>query len=143
VVVDDLDIGGATGGPPKTHPELVVHPDAVLPAPITRERLEPIAWWDPQVVEVARDLELAKLAAGNRLVTPEPPNAVATSQRLRVSIPERDDHAPIVTSRVIIVKRRSSQVLATSRRSKLSNRWRLVAGGRRHSWFPRCQHPAR
>jgi hypothetical protein len=38
VVIDDFNFGGPLPGPHKAHPELIVDADAVLAAPITKQR---------------------------------------------------------------------------------------------------------
>src|SRR4029077_11475337 len=51
MVVNDLDILGAARRPAAADPELIVHPDAVLPGAVPLEPLEPIAWRHPQVFQ--------------------------------------------------------------------------------------------
>jgi hypothetical protein len=43
MVIDDLHIKGVTAHPTEAYPPLIVDPNAVLPATVTLEHLEPIA----------------------------------------------------------------------------------------------------
>jgi hypothetical protein len=63
VVVHDLDLRRAFRCPNKTHPELVVDPDRVLPLAIARQRLKTVAWRRPQVAENVRGVEVAQFPA--------------------------------------------------------------------------------
>jgi len=92
VVVDDFDVCRPRLGPPKTDSKLIIDPDAVLPFPITLQRLETVTWWHSQVIESAGNLQLSEFATRNGLETHEPANAAPSRQRLGVGIAERDDH---------------------------------------------------
>ena len=47
----DLHVVHVAVSPPKAHPPLIIDPDAVLSLAIPRELLEPVAWWNPQILE--------------------------------------------------------------------------------------------
>ena len=108
MVVDDLDVLGACGRPPKAHPELVVHADAVLTNPVTLKGLKLVAWRNTEIADPTRDFQLAQLAPGdvfNLLKLLDPSSG---GQRLGVAVLERDDHSQILTPCVINVKRDGS-----------------------------------
>ena len=83
--------------PREADPPLVVDPNAVLTFAISPESLEPIAWRDPQILDIARSMEDLQFAQGrplerainasHELLVPDP---------LGVLVPKRPDH----TSRV-------------------------------------------
>ena len=58
-----------------------------------------------EILESTCDLQLAELAARDRLEALEPLDTTATGQRFGVAVLERDDRAPIATLRVGNVKR--------------------------------------
>jgi hypothetical protein len=51
VVVANFDVGRAGVGPDEAHTKLVIDPDAVLALPVTPERLQPIGWRNPQIIQ--------------------------------------------------------------------------------------------
>ena len=51
MVIDEFHVEGIAVAPPKAHPPLVVHPDAVLARAFARKLLEAITWRHPQVIE--------------------------------------------------------------------------------------------
>jgi hypothetical protein len=57
VVVDDLEVFGSRSRPAKADPPLSVDPDAVGIGAVTLEFLEPVAWWDPEVVQAISGVE--------------------------------------------------------------------------------------
>ena len=132
MIVHDLDIRSARGGPPKAHPVLVVHPDAVLPGAVSPECLETIAWWYSKIIQSVRNLQLTQLAPRDGLDVHESLHALSFGKDLRVSALERGDHATIVTLCVINVKRdysgrkgqahRATTTRRTSARPAASNR---------------------
>src|SRR5262245_62968550 len=62
VVVDDFDIGGPLLGPGETDAPLVVDPDRMLSAAVSRECFEPVCRRRAQVVEAARIVKHIELA---------------------------------------------------------------------------------
>lgn len=63
VVVDDLDLGWALRCPDKTHAELIVDPDRVLPLAVACQRLKAVARRRRQVAEIGRRVEIAQFPA--------------------------------------------------------------------------------
>ena len=55
-IIHDLGIMGPVGGPSETDPPLGVDADAVLPGTVPRERLQPVARQDGQVIEGELDV---------------------------------------------------------------------------------------
>ena len=105
VVVHDFHILRTRGRPAEADVELIVDADTVLPGSIAFERFEPVARWDPQVIQTASDLQLSQFASGDGLDAHESLDALTAGERLRVAAPERDDHGETVTRCVINVKR--------------------------------------
>jgi hypothetical protein len=68
VVVNDFNGGWTSVGPSKANPKLIVDSDAVLPLPVSLQRLEPIAGWDP---EVLKDMGLVQLVQPTPGPSPE------------------------------------------------------------------------
>ncbi len=62
MVVDDLNVVRVAAAPSETDPPLVVDSDAVLPAPVALERLQPVARRYAQVVQALGGVELNQLA---------------------------------------------------------------------------------
>ena len=116
MVVGDLDVLGAGSGPAEAHSKLVVHSDAVLPYAIALERFEAITRWHPQVRQAVCDLQLPKLAPGDRLNTFEPLDSFAVRKSLGFGTLERQDHFAIVTWRVITVNDLTSPVQSIGKR---------------------------
>ena len=58
VIVDDLDVMNLTSTPSEDDAPLVVDPNRVKAAPITSERLQPVAGRHPQVPELGRVVEI-------------------------------------------------------------------------------------
>jgi hypothetical protein len=94
MIVDDLDIVGRSIMPPKANPPLLVDPDAVLPAPLTLQSLEPVAWRHPQVSQSTRLVEHAQLAQRHRLdLKQQPPTAPTTPNLCGCGIGKALNHA--------------------------------------------------
>ena len=88
--------------PPEADAPLIVDADAVLPAPVPPELLEPVARWDPEVVQGHGCVELPQLAEGDSLhLRPQLPDRLSIEQSLRVSIAEGPNHGGMITPRVI------------------------------------------
>jgi hypothetical protein len=90
VVVHDLDVLGAAGGPGEADPPLVVDPDAVLTSTVIVESPQPVARWRPEIVEVHCGIEVAQI--------PKPRSGYP-------GVPERPDHASNTTQHVKNVTR--------------------------------------
>jgi hypothetical protein len=100
--------GCATGCPLETHPEPVVHANAVLPTPVARERVGQIARRPPGVHRGC-PRELANVAAGPTRCSRCRRTRWPPARRLGVAIPRGHGQSLIVTSRVISVKRGSAE----------------------------------
>jgi hypothetical protein len=88
VIVHDLDVFRSGCGPPKADAVLVVDTDAVLPLAIAPKRLKPVSRRHAEVLESASDLQLPKLASGDRLHALEPPDPKAAGESLGIRIRE-------------------------------------------------------
>ena len=51
MVVDDLDLIGASVAPDEANSELVIHPDAMLAGPVADQRFQVTAWVEAKVVK--------------------------------------------------------------------------------------------
>jgi hypothetical protein len=81
VVVRDLNVDRACGGPGRADSPPVVSPDAVLPSWLVMKLLEPVAWWHPEVIQRPRQ-ESAATRPRRHLARHRP--------RGRVALPARD-----------------------------------------------------
>jgi len=70
MVVCDFDFVGMAFLPLKTDPVLLVNSDAVLSFSIPREALQPVAWWNYQLSQHTRAVDLIQFSLGN---PPNPP----------------------------------------------------------------------
>ncbi len=61
VVINDLDILGARGGPPEAHAKLVVDTNAVLSLAVILQRLQLITWRGSQKLQRFRRIQLRQL----------------------------------------------------------------------------------
>jgi hypothetical protein len=57
VVVDNFDLVSIWFLPSKTNPVLLVHPNAVLAAPVSLESLKPVLRWNRQVIQQSRRVQ--------------------------------------------------------------------------------------
>lgn len=78
--------------PDKADAISIVDPDTVLPNPISFERFQPIARWNPHIAEVDRRFKLVKLAACNCLNARPTPSDASLKELLRVLVLEALDH---------------------------------------------------
>ena len=92
MIVHDLNISGPSLRSAKADPVRIVHANAVLPRTITRERLESVAGRHTKILQPSRDLKLSQLASSHRYDTHESTHAAAGGERLRVGIPDGQDH---------------------------------------------------
>jgi len=51
VVIDYLDVEGIAIPPDETHAELIVNPNAVLAGAVVLQRLQFVAWREPQIFQ--------------------------------------------------------------------------------------------
>ena len=61
VIIDDLDIRRAGTRPLETDAVLIVDSNAVLPPAISTQRLQPIAWRNPQLIQSRDRIQLVQL----------------------------------------------------------------------------------
>src|SRR6266849_6958274 len=80
VVVDDFDIGRTLLGPCETDAPLIVDADRMLPAPVSRERFEPVRRRRAQIVETTRLMQHIELAQSLLFDTAEAFYALAHPQ---------------------------------------------------------------
>src|SRR3954468_8217127 len=106
VVVDKLDVPGAGGAPCETNPPLVIDPNAVLAGAVAAQLLQAVAGWHAKVVNALSGIDENKLVVGEPAEFPaELLDVAAMPDRLGVLIPDRADHPPMITPRVINAKR--------------------------------------
>ena len=105
VVVHDLDFRRPFRCPDKTEPELVIDADRVLPLPVARKRLKPVARWGPQVAEIDCGIEIAQFPA-RRLdqVGWKALRTFAVEDSFSRLAPEASDHEQYVSFRDTNVK---------------------------------------
>jgi hypothetical protein len=65
VVVNDFNVGRTSVCPSKANPKLIIDADAVLPLPVRLQRLEPIAGWDPEVLQDVGLVQLVQSTPGS------------------------------------------------------------------------------
>jgi len=103
VVVDEFDIFGTSFGPRETDSPLIVDPDAVLPDPITSQRLQPVARRHAERVEEASRMDLGQLPDRGLLdARIDRGNLLATPQPLRRLVSERPDHVATIYRSALI-----------------------------------------
>src|SRR5690348_5970918 len=93
MVIRDFDIEGVTALPSKTHAELVVDANAVLPDAIALEGFETVAGRDTQITQRGGCLEILELAAGDGLDVHETPHTQAVEQGFGVFVGKRLYHS--------------------------------------------------
>ena len=62
MVVNDLNPFWTSIAPPEADAPLIIDSDTVLPRPVTAQKLEPVAWRDPEVLQTTRCVDLTQLA---------------------------------------------------------------------------------
>jgi hypothetical protein len=70
----------------------VVDPDAVLTAPLTLQRLEPIAGRGVQIPQRPRAVQVDQFAPGLPFDSLQAPDRDVVEQRFKVPVPEGPDH---------------------------------------------------
>ena len=102
MVIDDLHTVGVTSHPAKADAPLVIDPDAVLALAITLERLKPIGWRNPQIVQGGGVVEHAQFATRHGLdIGRQPPGWRSVPDLFRFLVGEVPDHAATITLLVI------------------------------------------
>jgi hypothetical protein len=93
MVVGELNIVRLPIAPDEANPPLIVDPDAVLPASVPTQRLEPIARHDAQLLEAMRRIDDLKLPPRPRDdPSIDAPDQQALEQRCRTLVSEAPDH---------------------------------------------------
>jgi hypothetical protein len=105
MIVDDLNVFGASVRPTETHPELIIYADAVLPGPIPSQGFQPVTWGHTQVVQSSGNLQLPQLAACDAGNMSKSFNPFAPGNSLCIEALERLDHSDMIMYCVINVKR--------------------------------------
>ena len=131
MVVNDLNVLRAAGGPPEADPVLVIDPDAVLSSPVSSQLFEAIRRWCAQVAQLLGLVELIELA-----LCDSPERARADLPRhLGVAVVEdiagaragkRPNHGCIVTDTVI----RGNRAFSSSPPNKRMQQTAPISKGR-------------
>jgi len=62
MIVNDFDIVSVSVAPDETNPKLVIDADAMLPGSVTLQRLQAVAWRNPQVfLPVSQNFRVSSL----------------------------------------------------------------------------------
>ncbi len=106
MVIDDLDVLGASSGPAKADPPLLVDADAVATNTITPELFEPVAWWHNEVIQCIGGIEDKKFAQRHPLgVLVELSDSLSLPDTFCLLVPERLQHSISITHCVMNVTR--------------------------------------
>jgi hypothetical protein len=106
MVVNNLNIRSAFGGPNEAHAPLIVDADAVLTFAIPLQRLQFITWRHAQILQNCRPVKLFKFAKCGALNVYPSANALAEKERLRLlAFKALYCHVLILTQRSNNVKR--------------------------------------
>ena len=92
MVIHNLDVFRTSRRPTKTQTPLFVDADAVLASAIAFQRLQAIAWWNPQIIQSCRDFELPELATSDDSNAGKATDAIAICKGFGVRTLERPDH---------------------------------------------------
>jgi hypothetical protein len=96
VVVDNLDIARPSSMPSETDAPLVVDADRVLASAIALERLQPIPWWDFEVIESLRAVQETQLSQSDGLDFPRQATGdTATPDRHGPLVAKAADHGSV------------------------------------------------
>jgi hypothetical protein len=94
VVVDDLDVVRVPRSPAETDPPLLVDADTVLAGSIALQLLQPVAGWDPQVVQHHRSVQHPEFPQRDSLnIGAQLPNRLPVEEAFSVAVSEALDHA--------------------------------------------------
>ena len=101
MVVAELDIKRVAVHEPKADSPLIIHRYRMLTLSISGERVEPIAWRYPEVIEIRGQINILQLSRRSlRHVRRYAPTLARGVKLLRTSVRERLYHRPIVTRHV-------------------------------------------
>ncbi len=93
MIINNLHVVDVTFYPTETNTPLVVDADAVLPLTIALQRLQVIAWRNPQIVEHSGAMEVEQLAPRRTFDGTEPWDRNVIEEFLGVLAPEGLDHS--------------------------------------------------
>src|SRR5665213_2514378 len=95
VIVADFDIFRLSFLPSKTDSPLLVDPDGILAISVTRQKLQPVAGRDTQIVQMAGGVQHTQFPKRPVLdIAGEPARTLTGPYPLRLAIPEGTDHRP-------------------------------------------------
>jgi hypothetical protein len=92
MVVCYFNVEGVSVFPEKADSPLIVDPDTVLPPAIAFQSLEPVARWDPEVLNVSGPVKIQELSPGTPLNRAKLRHILVTEQLFCFCIAERPDH---------------------------------------------------
>jgi len=93
VVVDEFDIFRTFLSPDEAETPLRVHADAVLPASVSDQTLQAVAWRDPEVLDILRRVDQLELPQSRPLYNPvDTLDVLLMPDALGVLVAERSDH---------------------------------------------------
>jgi len=93
VVVDEVDIFRTFLSPDEAETPLRVHADAVLSASVADQRLESVAWRDPEVLDILSRMDQLELPQGRPLHRPvDTLDVLLMPDALGILAAERPDH---------------------------------------------------
>jgi hypothetical protein len=92
MVVHNFNAVSVSAAPHKTDTPLVVDPYAMLPVPVTAERLQPVRGWDFQIFEFGGGLNHSQFSARDSLDIAEPSAVMAQADLFGFLAPKRLYH---------------------------------------------------
>jgi hypothetical protein len=92
MVVHDLNVKGIRFNPAEADPPLIVHPNAVLPRPVTRQCFQAISWYCSEIGNHRGRMDLVQLSFCDVSNTLQPPAELTLEDLLGILVPERPDH---------------------------------------------------
>ena len=92
MIVHDLDIFSASVRPTEAKAKLIVNTNAMLARAVPFQGFQSIARRNPQIVELARDLQLQQLASCHGRDICESPDMRSFGKRLRIGTLKCLDH---------------------------------------------------
>lgn len=94
MIIDDLNIEGVAVFPAKTDPPLIIDANAMLAGPIAFELLQPVARWNPEILESLGSIDEPQLAKHRPVqLGREPAHTLALKDTLCLPIGEALNHA--------------------------------------------------
>ncbi|KAK0352875.1 hypothetical protein LTR94_019054 [Friedmanniomyces endolithicus] len=101
MVIADFDIVAASVAPAETDPPLLIDPDRILPAPVARQGLQPVAGWYAKLVQRQASIQQTQLSQRRLLdIARQPPRSLTAPDLFRFTVAETADHDDIITRNV-------------------------------------------